>query len=287
MNRMSTNGSILITGASTGIGRACALSLAQIGFEIFAGVRKESDGATLQAESNGKIVPVRLDVTDPETIAESISKITGGLCGLINNAGICVVGPVEFVSLADWHRQFEVNFFGAIAVTQAALPLLRMHVAKHGPGSARLVNISSIAGKIGQPILGPYTASKHAMESLTDSLRMELKPQGIQVCSINPGAIDTPIWGKAQVEAGTITADHPSRDLYGDLIDGVTAAALKAQANAVPASEVADAVIACMTKPKPRTRYYIGSDAKSGLIAKWLLPDRMFDAMLARMIKPK
>jgi NAD(P)-dependent dehydrogenase (short-subunit alcohol dehydrogenase family) len=280
---------VLITGASTGIGRACAIELARQNFSVFAGVRRQIDGSSLRDESNGKIQPVTLDVTDPASIAAAIAEITSivgadGLCGLVNNAGITVVGPVEFVSMPDWRRQFEVNFFSAVALAQAALPLLRLHVAKNGRGSARLVNMSSIAGRLAQPILGPYTASKHAMESLTDSLRFELAPQGIQVCSINPGAIDTPIWDKAKTQAATISADHPSRPLYGSLIDSIQAAAWKAQAAAVPADRVAAAVLACMTKAKPRTRYFVGPDAKGAAILKRFLPDRVMDALLRKMI---
>ena len=290
---MSSHRHILITGASTGIGRACAIDLARLGFDVFAGVRKQSDGVALEAEANGKIHPVIIDVTDAATIAAAIAHITPivgehGLAGVINNAGISVVGPVEFVSLEDWRRQFEVNFFGAIAVTQAALPLLRVHAAKYGNGSARLINISSIAGKIGQPILGPYTASKHAMESLSDALRMELSPQGIHVCSVNPGAIDTPIWDKAQASAeAAIDANHPARELYGELIDGVRAAARKAQAAAVPTSAVTAAVVACLNRRKPRTRYFVGRDAKIGAMVKWLLPDRVLDGILGRYFKPR
>jgi short-subunit dehydrogenase len=142
--------------------------------------------------------------------------------------------------------------------------------------------MSSIAGRIAQPIIGPYTASKHAMESLSDSLRLELRPQGIHVCSINPGAIDTPIWDKAQATVETMTPDHPSRALYGGLIDGVAAAAERAHAGAIPPSAVAQAVAACMTCAKPKTRYFVGKDAKSGALARRLIPDRMFDSILEK-----
>jgi NAD(P)-dependent dehydrogenase (short-subunit alcohol dehydrogenase family) len=286
---------VLITGASTGIGRACVLELARLGFNVFAGVRREEDGKALEAESAnlpGKVSWVRIDVSDAALITSAISQITesvgdDGLCGVVNNAGISVVGPVEFVTLADWHRQFEINFFGVIKVTQATLPLLRKHVTKYGKGAARLINMSSIAGRIAQPILGPYTASKHALESLSDSLRLELKPQGILVCSVNPGAIDTPIWNKAHAEVETITPDHPARALYGDLIDGVTAAAEKAKAGAIPPLAVAKAVAACLTTAKPRIRTFVGKDARSGALAKRLIPDRMFDSILQKYFAVK
>lgn len=291
---MADSNHVLITGASTGIGRACAIELARYGFKVFAGVRRDEDAKSIESEgiSQGKISAVKIDVTDASSITSAVkqmTEITGndGLTGVVNNAGISVTGPVEFVSLDDWHRQFEINFFGVIAVTQATLPLLRLHVAKHGRGSARLVNMSSIAGRIAQPILGPYTASKFALESLTDSLRMELRSQGIQVCSVNPGAIDTPIWSKAQASVAAITSDHPARVLYGDLIDGVTAAASHAHANAGPVSLVAKAVLACMTAKHPRTRYFVGKDAKSGAMAKRFIPDKIFDWILAKYFNPE
>jgi NAD(P)-dependent dehydrogenase (short-subunit alcohol dehydrogenase family) len=289
----SSRRAVLITGASTGIGRACTLELARLGFDVFAGVRREEDGRAVEADAGnitgpcGKVSAVRVEVTDAGSIHAAIAQITDatgddGLCGVVNNAGISVVGPVEFVPLADWRRQFEINFFGVIAVTQAALPLLRKHVVKNGKWSARLVNMSSIAGRIAQPILGPYTASKHALESLSDSLRIELRPQGIHVCSVNPGAIDTPIWNKAQAEVNTVPMDHPSRAIYGNLIDGVTAAASRAHAGAIQPCEVAKAVASSLTDGKPRTRYFVGKDAKSGALAKRLIPDRMFDSILEK-----
>ncbi len=284
---------VLITGASTGIGRACALHLARLGFDVFAGVRKEQDGLALETEAaglpdgHGSVRAVRIDVTDSTSISSAVANIcekTGddGLCAVVNNAGISVVGPVEFVSLADWHRQFEINFFGVIAVTQATLPLLRKHVVRRGKWSARLVNMSSIAGRIAQPILGPYTASKHALESLSDSLRIELRPQGIHVCSVNPGAIDTPIWSKAHAVVDQLTSDHPSRELYGQMIDGVSAAAERAHAGANPPCEVAKAVATALTRKTPKTRYFVGKDAMSGQIAKRIIPDRMFDSILEK-----
>jgi NAD(P)-dependent dehydrogenase (short-subunit alcohol dehydrogenase family) len=285
--------SVLITGASTGIGRASALELARHGFDVFAGVRKQGDAKSIETEAaqmpgaHGKLSAVIIDVTDAATITAAVKQISDlvgddGLAGVVNNAGISVVGPVEFVPLADWRRQFEINVFGVIAVTQATLPLLRQHVAKNGRGSARLVNMGSIAGRIAQPIVGPYTASKFAVESLTDSLRMELRPQGIVVCSVNPGAIDTPIWSKAHASADNLTPDHPARSLYGNIIDGVTTAADHAHATAGPVSLVAKSVLACMTSQNPRTRYFVGKDAKSGAMAKRFIPDKMFDAILRK-----
>jgi NAD(P)-dependent dehydrogenase (short-subunit alcohol dehydrogenase family) len=289
---------VLISGASTGIGRACVLELANRGYELLAGVRREEDGKALQADaaqspaSAGHVTPIMLDVTESVSIAAAITQVTeitgnSGLCALINNAGISVVGPIEHVSLFDWRRQFEVNFFGLIALTQAALPLLRKHITARGPWTARIVNMSSIAGRIAQPILGPYTASKHALESLTDSLRMELFTQHIHVCSVNPGAIDTPIWTKAQTASESLTNGHPARALYGPLIDGVKSAAQRAHAGAIPPTAVANAVLSCLTDASPKTRYFVGKDARSGAIAKRLIPDRIFDRILRKYFAPR
>jgi NAD(P)-dependent dehydrogenase (short-subunit alcohol dehydrogenase family) len=289
MAAANVRGSVLVTGASTGIGRAAAMELARQGFTVFAGVRKAQDGFSIEADSKtvGMLSSVIIDVADTGSIAAAVKQISDsvgeeGLAGVINNAGISVVGPIEFVSLENFRRQFDVNFFGVIAVTQATLPLLRQHVARRGKGSARLVNMSSIAGRIAQPILGPYTASKFALESLTDSLRMELSPQGIQVCSVNPGAIDTPIWNKARATADAMASEQLMREIYGPMIDGVTATAERAHASAAPVAIVATAVLSCMTAARPRTRYFVGKDAKSGAFAKRFIPDRLFDRILAR-----
>jgi NAD(P)-dependent dehydrogenase (short-subunit alcohol dehydrogenase family) len=289
---------VLISGASTGIGRASVLELANRGYEVLAGVRREEDGKALQVEaakspaSAGHVTPIMLDVTDAAGIAAAIAQVTeitgeNALCALINNAGISIVGPIEHVTMCDWRKQFEVNFFGTIALTQAALPLLRKYTAQRGPWTARIVNMSSIAGRIAQPILGPYTASKHALESLTDSLRLELYTQQIHVSSINPGAIDTPIWNKAQTASQPLSENHPARELYGRLIDGVKTAAQRAHAGAIPPSAVAHAVLASLTDAPPKTRYFVGKDARSGAIAKRLIPDRIFDSILRKYFAPR
>jgi NAD(P)-dependent dehydrogenase (short-subunit alcohol dehydrogenase family) len=286
-------GYVVITGASTGIGRATALHLASVGFSVFAGVRRDADAASIEAEgatvtSNGGTVrAVRIDVADAATIASAFQTIAtavgdDGVLGLVNNAGISVVGPIEYVSMDDWHRQFQVNVFGQIAVTQAALPLLRVHVAKFGRGSARIVNMSSIAGKIAQPVLGPYTASKFALESLSDSLRLELRPQGILVCLVNPGAIDTPIWKKGEASEAAIPRDHPARQLYGTMIDNVVNAAKNVAKTAIPPLAVARAVEACVTRRRPNIRTFVGRDAQAGAISKAILPAWVFDRILCR-----
>jgi NAD(P)-dependent dehydrogenase (short-subunit alcohol dehydrogenase family) len=287
MSDTTPRGHVLITGASTGIGRATAIHLASIGFGVFAGVRRDVDGRSLESDGGGKIKAVLIDVADDASIASAFEIIRAtvaddGLLGLINNAGIGVVGPIEHLSRDEWHRQFDVNVFGPIAVTQSALPLLRAHVQRHGRGSARIVNISSIAGKIAQPILAPYSASKFALESVSDSLRLELRPQGILVCLVNPGAIDTPIWKKGEAAEAAIPQDHPARQLYGSMIDRVTNAAKNAAKSAIPPLTVAKAVEACLKRRRPKIRTFVGLDAKAGAFAKAIMPDRLLDGFLAR-----
>jgi NAD(P)-dependent dehydrogenase (short-subunit alcohol dehydrogenase family) len=288
---------VLISGASTGIGRACTIHLAAQGFSVFAGTRREEDGALLEklggeaALDGGGVSALRLDVTDRCSITAAMEKVKSivgeaGLAGLVNNAGIGINGPVEFTTLEQWRTQFEVNFFGQIAVTQAALPLLRQHVARFGPGSARIVNMSSIAGKVAQPVFGPYCSSKFALEAMTDSLRLELRPQGILVCLVNPGAIDTPIWKKgldaAQANEAARSADDPVKVLYGQMIHNAVETARKTSTTAAPPTTVARAVAACLTRRKPRIRTFVGNDARTGAAAKRFMPDGWFDAALAR-----
>ena len=243
---------VLISGASTGIGRETALSLAAQGFKVLAGVRSEQAGQTLAtAASNGNLIPLSLDVTSIDSIQAAVartSELSGedGLYGLINNAGIVVPGPVENVSREDWRMQFEVNFFGAIELTQRALPLLRTGVTAHGFRVPRLLLISSIGGRVAQPFLAPYTCSKFALTALGDSLRLELRRQGIGVTVIEPGAIATEIWGKGDTSAQQFTPDHPARKLYGPELEGLQAAATKIASRAISAQKAADRHSSCV-----------------------------------------
>src|SRR3990172_8450526 len=183
---------VVITGASTGIGEACALRLDKLGWRVFARVRKEADAERLKNEGSERLTPAFIDVTDEGSIMkaeETVRAVVGeaGLAGLGDNAGVGIHGPLEFLPIEDLRRQLEVNTIGQIAVTQAFLPLIRK-------GRGRIVNIGSIGGKMATPFLGPYAASKFAMEALTDSLRQELRPWDIHVAIVEPGSIATPIW---------------------------------------------------------------------------------------------
>ncbi len=280
MNQRTPTPSVLITGASTGIGRACALHMDRLGWQVFAGVRKDADMTSLRAEGSSRFWPVKLDVTDDASIQETLYILTqalgdSGLSGLVNNAGIPYGGPVEFLSLEQVRHLFEVNFFGVIAVTQAFMPLLRK-------ARGRIVNMSSIGGLVSSPFVSPYSCSKFALEALSDSLRMELRPWHMQVSVIEPGAIDTPIWSKG----GTVlhdlvdTAPQQGLDLYGGAIRGMEP---RFQPHGIPAEAVSRAVAHALTSAHPRTRYLIGFE---GALIRFVsrLPDRLRDWLIVSQL---
>lgn len=271
--------SAVITGASTGIGRACALRLDREGWRVFAGVRREEDAALLRREASEHLVPLIMDVTDDESIRAMADKVAGavgdaGLQGLVNNAGIATGGVLEFVAVSELRRVLEVNVTGQLAVTQPLIPLLRM-------GKGRIVMMSSIAGRSALPLLGLYAASKHALEALTDALRLELHPWSIHVSSVQPGVISTSIWGKALAFAEDVVPTYPpaAETLYGPLI----AAMLRGlqEVRGTPAEDVACAVVHALTAGSPKTRYVVGRDAT---LRVWIerLPDRLRDHVLLR-----
>jgi NAD(P)-dependent dehydrogenase (short-subunit alcohol dehydrogenase family) len=274
----------VITGASTGIGRACALRLDREGWRVFAGVRREQDAESLSAEAGARLTPLIIDVTDQATIAAAAAQVgeaTGstGLHGLLNNAGIGVGGPVEFVELDDWRRQLEVNVIGQVAVTQAFLPQIRA-------AKGRIVFTGSVGGRNSTPFLGPYTASKHAIEAITDSLRGELRKFGIWVAVIEPGSIATPIWDKARtdLESGIAGLTPEARALYGSDMESFGKFAEKIAAAGIPPEAVADKVWHAFTAKRPRARYLIGRDAKAQIALRTILPERALDAALSRLI---
>jgi NAD(P)-dependent dehydrogenase (short-subunit alcohol dehydrogenase family) len=270
---------VLITGASTGIGAACALDLARRGHRVYAGVRKDADGERLAGRAGSdNLRPVIIDVTRQDTIEATAARIRsadGGLDGLVNNAGIGRGGPVEFLEVNEWREQFEVNVFGQIAVTQAMLPLLRER-------AGRVVFIGSIGGRVATMMTGPYNASKFAIEGLGEALRQELRPWGLSVSIVEPGAIKTEIWGKAHDVVGRLEKELPREavELYAEQIDLARKALAMQDRQAVPAQKVADAVRHALTAGRPRPRYLVGVDAHlQAAMARWL-PDRARDALL-------
>ncbi|WP_456426505.1 SDR family oxidoreductase, partial [Rhodocaloribacter sp.] len=220
---MPDKNNVVITGASTGIGKACALDLDARGFAVFATVRRAEDAKALEAEASPRLRTLFLDVTDAASIAAAAETVAGsvgeaGLHGLVNNAGIAMAGPLEGMPLDAFRRQFEVNVTGQVAVTQAFLPLLRK-------ARGRIVNMGSIGGISVLPFVGAYCASKFAFEALTDSLRMELAPWGIEVVIVEPGSVATPIWGKGEAHAEAILerADPGTTALYREVMEKMRA----------------------------------------------------------------
>ena len=281
----------LISGASTGIGRATALALLNRNFSVIAGVRSEESANRLRQQASaakpGRLEIVTLDVTDQASIDAAVTHATtlvgaDGLRTVINNAGIAVPGPVEHLTPADWRRQFDVNLFGAIALTRATLPLLRLGVAAHGRLIPRLLFISSIGGRVAQPMMAPYTCSKFALSALGDSLRLELRRQGIGVTVIEPGAVATDIWAKGDSTAEEFTPDHPARKLYEPELNGLLAIARKSARNARPVEPAAEDIVRAILAPRAPARVLVGTDAKIMARLKALLPTAVFDNILAR-----
>jgi NAD(P)-dependent dehydrogenase (short-subunit alcohol dehydrogenase family) len=274
----------LVTGASTGIGHASAVALAEKGFHVFAGVRSGGDAERIRTESGGRIEPLILDVTHAGQIAAALAHVRSvvgkaGLHALVNNAGIGVVGPLEFVPIADFERQLAVNVTGLLAVTQAFIPLLRM-------ASGRLCLISSTNGFLSPPMMGPYCASKFAVEALGDSLRVELAPWNIRVSLVEPGAVKTPIWGKAKADNEAMLARMPAgcMTLYGGMIDTMRGEAEKLAHGAAPVKSVSDCVVHAVTARRPRTRYLCGKGAYPAWIAARWLPDRWRDFLIQKAL---
>jgi NAD(P)-dependent dehydrogenase (short-subunit alcohol dehydrogenase family) len=275
-------GAVVVTGASTGIGEATTLHLASLGFTVFAGVRKDEDAE--RARSYG-LQPVRLDVTEPDSIAAARNEVEGALdgaplAGLVNNAGVAISGPIEFISPEELTRQLDINVIGQVRVIQAFLGLLRRD-------KGRVVNISSIGGRIALPLVGPYAASKFALEAVSDSLRREVRNQGVEVIVVEPGAIKTPIWGKGNAAAEEMLSEAPpeAEQLYGDMIRAIRAETVKIEEErGLPPSAVAEVVGEALTASKPKTRYLVGRDAKMRAALAKRLPDRVMDSLIGRAL---
>jgi NAD(P)-dependent dehydrogenase (short-subunit alcohol dehydrogenase family) len=275
--------SVLVTGASTGIGREAALRLERGGWRVFAGVRRAQDGEALRRDASERLEPVILDVTDPATIAAAAKQVEGvvgayGLDGLVNNAGVVAGGPLEFVELDELRRGLEVNTLGPVAVTQALLPLLRR-------ARGRIVNVGSLSGYFASPFVGPYCASKFALEALSDALRRELRPWGIAVSLVEPGNVATPIWGKGREQIDDASARLPeeARALYGESVEKMREYVQQGEKRAIPADRVARAIERALTARRPRTRYRVGPDAHAVWWLTRLLPDRALDRLTDRL----
>lgn len=274
---------VVITGASSGIGRACALYLTRQGFRVFAGVRKAEDGEALRTDSGGAVVPVEIDVTDDATIARAVEAVRRelgdrGLDGLVNNAGIATPGPVEYMSAEVLRHEFDVNVFGQIAVTQAFLPLIRQ-------ARGRIVNMGSVGGHLTMPFGGALCASKSAFAALNDALRLELRSYGIHVCLVEPGAIHTPAVDKTLGDVEAIIRALPPEGAarYGNKLREFTRRGYAREVNGSPPEVVAHAVHHALTARRPRVRYPVGANARTLVTLPRLLPDRALDRVRLRL----
>ena len=274
----------MITGASTGIGRACALALDRAGFRVFAGVRTPEDGEALRAEGSERLSHLLLDVTRPDQIrraAETVADDLGDrpLGGLLNNAGVTINGPLEFLDLDDLRRQLEINLVGQLAVTQALLPRLRS-------SRGRVVNTGSVSGVLAMPLLGPYCMSKFALEAFNDSLRLELRQWGIDVILLQVGMIATPIWEKGLKAGEALEAEAPTGllDLYRPLIDAMKGVSHHSRKAARPADLVGRAAVHAFSSPRPKARYVVGGRAWQQKVLS-RLPTRLRDRLLVKALR--
>jgi len=271
---------VLVTGAGKGIGRACALALDARGVRVFAGVRHPADGESLGAATDGRIVPLPLDVTDAAQVAAAgslMADATGGagLWGLVNNAGTVYAGPMEHLPVYALRDQLEVNVVGTVALTQACLPALRR-------ARGRIVNVSSVNGRIVSPFSGAYAASKFALEAVSDAFRRELArgDAGVRVIVIQPGAVETPLWAVSRERALALAEHYPpaAHAQYPWLVRSFQR--IRVPRQATPAARVAAVIGRALTARWPRSRYRVGWDARLGVLAAWLLPDGPLDALL-------
>lgn len=269
--------SVLVTGASSGIGRATALLLSEAGMVVYAGVRKTSDAESLESSASGDLRPLILDVTSPAEVEAAVARIQedGGLSGLVNNAGLYMGGPLELMTDEEIESTYAVNVTGLLRITRACLPLLR-------DSGGRIVNISSISGLVALPGVSVYAGSKHAVEAITDSLRVELGVLGLRVIAVEPGSIETEIWRKgAQRDEERSHNDQQLRRIYEPILTLLEK--LNRNPRGIPAERVAEVVKLALTSDDPKNRYTVGADAKSLSILRWL-PDPIRDGMIRRKV---
>jgi NAD(P)-dependent dehydrogenase (short-subunit alcohol dehydrogenase family) len=274
---------LVVSGASTGIGAATARELARRGFHVLAGVRRDTDADALRATN---LEPIMLDITNEAEIAALVKHIADDparrpLRALVNNAGIEFNAPVEVLPLSEWRRQFDVNLFGHVAMTQALLPAL---IESRGT----VVNISSVGGKVAMAGYGPYASTKFALEAVSDSLRREVEPLGVKVIVVEPGAVKSEMSGRVGASAERITRGMTTEQhgRYATLMQSMVSQAESYIRKALPAEEAGRVIADAITSKRPRTRYTIGRDAAIILILARCLSDRMLDRLLARSLKP-
>ena len=275
---------VLVTGASSGIGRAAALNMDRVGFTVFASVRKERDAENLRGQASPRLTPVFLDVTDPRTIADAEEKIrravgASGLWGLVNNAGISFRAPIELVPLEDLRRLFEVNVFGQLAVTQAFLPLIRQ-------ARGRIVMISSITALIATPYHGPYSAGKACLNAFAEALRLEMKPFGVRVATLIIGGVRTPIWDKIEDMTAAVAAKSPAgaARLYAENQRKALAFFLRRGLSLPPPEAVIRPMVRALCMKRPRPTYFVGRGARTYATLDRLFSGRLRDWMILRSL---
>lgn len=279
----------VVTGVSTGIGRAIAKSLVDNGWNVFGSVRKETDARDAAAALGSGFTPLIFDVTDEAAIRRAAEKVEDALAGrtldaLVNNAGIAVAGPVAYLDLEDVKRQIDINVYGPIRVTQAFLPLLGTDHSRQGP-RGRIINMSSVAGKMASPFMSPYAMSKHALEAMSESLRREMLPHGIDVIIVGPGAIKTPIWQKAD----EIDVERYRNTEYYDDLSRMKSMMQEFGASGLEADDVGKLVLHILTTPAPKVRYPILKNEFMMWTLPQMLPRRTVDKAVAKRfgIKPR
>jgi hypothetical protein len=275
--------SAVITGASTGIGWATAKLLLDRGFRVFGSVRKAADADRLRGEFGANFSPLVFDVTDEAAVLAAAREVRAALngetlAGLVNNAGIAVAGPVLQLAADEFRRQFEVNIIGPVIATQAFGPLLGSDPSLKGP-KGRIVMVSSVAGRNGNPLSAPYSASKHAIEGLSESLRREMMLFGIDVIIVAPGAVKTPIWGKAEEVDLSVYRNSP----YFPALERVRAFTRHLSEIGLPPEKIAQTIADALTSASPKVRYQITPDPMRHLITG-MLPKRMVDKIIARRL---
>jgi NAD(P)-dependent dehydrogenase (short-subunit alcohol dehydrogenase family) len=272
---------VLVTGSSSGIGRATVRRLDRAGWKVFAGVRKEEDAA-LREESSPRLEPLLLDVLDADAIAAAAARVgaePGGLDGLVDNAGAAVPGPLETMPIEDFRRQIELNLTAQLAVTQAMLPAIRT-------ARGRIVLISSLGGRVALPFTGAYHAAKFGLEAVGDSLRQELAPWGLRVVVVEPGSIDTPIWAAGEASANESLAGSPRmRELYGPAIERYRKVIRDTAERGIAPEKVAAKIQVALESRRPRTRYLVGLDAQIQGRLMPLLPTPLVDRIVASYMR--
>jgi NAD(P)-dependent dehydrogenase (short-subunit alcohol dehydrogenase family) len=280
---MARSRSVVVTGVSTGIGWGAVKVLVGQGFHVFGSVRKQADAERLKAEFGDAFTPLLFDVTDEAAVregAKQVKAVLGGatLAGLVNNAGIAVAGPLLYLSLDDWRQQLEVNLTGVVIATQAFAPLLGAggeRVAKPG----RIVNISSVGGRNGNPFMAPYCTTKFGLEGLSESLRRELLPFGVDVVVVAPGAVATPIWDKADQIDTSRYANTP----YIKALDRMRAYMLQIGKSGLPPEKIGEAIATALTADKPKTRYVVSPSPMQVLMTE-ILPKRTLDRIVGKRL---